>query len=90
MQLNNMTKTVVIDECLILERPVGYYPTTFITVEEEIKDIFDKDNRLIASIIKFDGYKVYCSKKLRKDVYKKIKDSKLEKSKITNPYQKIK
>ena len=64
---------VIIGEYIKFERPVGYRPIGYLTVEDEIRDIFDKEKRLIEKIVKFDGYIVYCSKKLRKDTYQKIK-----------------
>lgn len=69
-------KEIALDEFVVFERPIGYIPGMHLTIEGEIRDILDKDRRLVAKIIKFDGYRVWCSKKIRnKKTYKKFKEA---------------
>jgi len=67
-------KDIVFDQYINFEREKGYIPNCFITPEDEIRDICDKERILVQSIVKFDGYKVYCSKRIRnKKTYQEAK-----------------
>lgn len=67
-------KEIVIDEYVNIERPVGYKSNSHLTVEDELRYLFHKEKRLVTKILRYDGYRVLCSKKLRKDTYKKFKE----------------
>ena len=64
-------KEIILDEIYNFEKPKGYLPMGFITVEDEIKDICNKNKILVQNIVKFDGYKVYGKKVRNRKTYGK-------------------
>lgn len=63
---------IILDEIYDFERPSGYIPLGFCSVEDEIRNICNNNNIIVSSIVKCDKYKVY-GKKISKKKFNKLK-----------------
>lgn len=70
-----MDKEIKLDKYINFERPEGYIPMGHLSTEAEIKEICDKKRILVGEIIKFEGYRVICSKPIKnKKTYQNAKE----------------
>lgn len=66
-------KKIIIDEFYNFERNIGHIPVGFLSVEDEIRDVCDKNKILVQKIIKYEGYRVIGKKIRVRKTYEKFK-----------------